>query len=207
MFKLDDECGDAPLLEWQYCRRPPKLNAWRRKVVTEGLLELANMDEEDSYEYGHCSLNGGFRVIPEWRCIEEEEVIGRGSDDTFQEEMCEVIVENRGPYVSGRGGMGKSWMLKLLGPKFKALGYDVHYIVFTHVVAANLDGDTILHELNRYAQSKRLVVIVDECSMVPFCMWPHLRREHCYCSWRHVWTVSADPGPQSYAFAGGLRQE
>ena len=37
-FKLKDELGDAPLLEWHYSYSPPKFSAWRRKVVTEEVV-------------------------------------------------------------------------------------------------------------------------------------------------------------------------
>ena len=174
MFRLKGGLGDAPPLKWQYRDRPPKFSAWQRKVVTEKLLEVAKIAEKEDYHFGHWSLNGGFKLRREQRHIQEKEGIGREEGDILQQEMAAVIVENRGTYVSGRGGIGKSRMLKLLEPKLKALGYDVHYIAFTHVAAANLDGNTILYELHRYAKKKRLVAIVDECSMVPLGMWAAL---------------------------------
>ena len=179
-FKLKDELGDAPLLEWQYSYSPPKFSSLRRKEVTEDVVGMANdiedlVEKGSFYNFGHWSLNGGFKCFRQWRTIEEEEGLGScDENDTFQTEMADLLVENRGGYVSGRGGTGKSWMLKLLKPKFEKLGYNVHYIAFTHVAAANLEGNTILYELHRYAQKKRLVVIVDECSMVPLCMWAAL---------------------------------
>jgi len=179
-FKLKDELGDAPLLEWHYSYSPPKFSAWRRKEVTEEVVGMAKavddiVDKGSFYNFGHWSFNGGFKCYRDWRTIEEDEGIGScDENDQFQEQMADRIVENRGGYVSGRGGTGKSWMLKLLETKFKKLGYDVHYIAFTHVAAANLEGNTILYELHRYAKKKRLVVIVDECSMVPLCMWAAL---------------------------------
>ena len=88
--------------------------------------------------------------------------------------MADLMVENRGAYVSGRGGTGKSWLLKLFEPKCESLGYSVHYTAFTHVASVSLEGNTILYELHRYAQAKRFVVIIDECSMVPLCMWAAL---------------------------------
>ena len=56
-------------------------------------------------------------------------------------------------------------------------------IAVTHVAVANLDGvecdiHTILHYLHRFVGSKRYkkkcAIIIDECSMVPMCMWSAL---------------------------------
>ena len=55
--------------------------------------------------------------------MSEPEEIGRGPDDTFQEEVANAIVQNRGGYVDGRGGVGKSYLIKLLVEKFEAEGF------------------------------------------------------------------------------------
>ena len=134
--------------------------------------------------FGHWSANGTFRIEErEWVDYGEDEGIGRGPDDTFQEEMAEVIVKNRRALVIGRGGTGKSHLIKLLRPKFKALGYQVMCIAFTHVAVANVNNVeypayTILHLLHQFVGNKRnkkkYAIIVDECSMVPLSMWSAL---------------------------------
>ena len=136
-----------------------------------------------SLSYGHWSVNGYFLVDPQWVNITEEEGIGRGPDDTYQEEMAEKLATARGGMVNGRGGTGKSYLIKLLKPKLEEIGYKVICIAFTHVAVANLNGiecdvHTILHLLHRFVGSKRCkkkcAVIIDECSMVPMSMWSAL---------------------------------
>ena len=107
-------------------------------------------------------------------------------DDTFQNDVADAIVKNRGGYVDGRGGTGKSYLIKLLVEKFEAAGFvdivkdkkgelikksRVHCVAFTHVASQNIEGQTLLHELHRHARSKRLVIIVDEAGLVPLSMW------------------------------------
>ena len=168
--KLEAQVNDAPLVNWHYRYTIPQVSIWRRRF---------SVPEDDcdnrEYSYGHWNINGGFLYDRFWRIEEEEEGIGTcDENDTYQERMADLIVDNCGGYVSGRGGTGKSYLLRLLKEKFEKLGYRVHYIAFTHVAAANLDGNTILHELHQWSQGKRLVIIVDECSMVPLSMWAAL---------------------------------
>ncbi len=73
--------------------------------------------------------------------------------------MAELIAKKRRGLVSGRGGVGKSHLIKLLRPKLEALGYKVMCIAFTHVAVANLNGAecpayTILHMLHRFVANK-----------------------------------------------------
>ena len=71
------------------------------------------------------ALTGDLNAIAIGELLIREEDEGIGScdeNDQFQEQMADRIVENRGGYVSGRGGTGKSWMLKLLETKFKKPG-------------------------------------------------------------------------------------
>ena len=120
------------------------------------------------------------------KSVDEPKEVGRGPHDTFQEEVADAIVKNRGGYVDGRGGTGKSYLIKLLVEKFEADGFvdmvknkkgefikksRVHCVAFTHVASQNIEGQTLVHELHRHARSKRLVVIVDEASLVPLNMW------------------------------------
>ena len=72
-FKLKDELGDAPLLEWRYSSNPPRFSAWRRKESTEKLVVAIGMEEDHNYLYGSWSFNGGFKYDREWRIIEEDD--------------------------------------------------------------------------------------------------------------------------------------
>ena len=47
-----------------------------------------------------------------WNDFSEPEGIGRGLEDTFQEEMAEKLVIAGGGMVNGRGGTGKSHLIK-----------------------------------------------------------------------------------------------
>ena len=120
----------------------------------------------------------------EWRFVTEEPGLGRGPDDTFQEEVAQMVFENRGGYIAGLGGTGKSEVIKGrvaddgtiifkgLEQLFKDAGYKrILKLGFTHVASQNVDGNTILHALHRYAKATDTVVIIDEASMVPVWMW------------------------------------
>ena len=85
--------------------------------------------------------------------------------------------------VNGRGGTGKSHFIKLLKPKLEEIGYKVICIAVTHVAVANLNGvecdiHTILRLIHRFVGrktcKKKCATIIDECSMVPMCMWSAL---------------------------------
>ena len=118
--------------------------------------------------------DGRFKFRRKWQVISEEPGLGRGPNDTFQEETARHIVENRGGYVAGRGGTGKSYMLKILKRLFQEAGFIVDIVSTTHVQAANIDGGTIRHFLHANARSKRHVIIVDESSMVSLRLWAAL---------------------------------
>ena len=87
--------------------------------------------------------------------MDEPEEVGRGPSDTFQNEVADAIVKNRGGYVDGRGGTGKSWLIKMLVEKFETEGFfvmvsnkkgevfkktRVHCVAFTHVASQNIEG-------------------------------------------------------------------
>jgi predicted GTPase len=97
-----------------------------------------------------------------WKILDEPRGLGRGADDTFQEEAAAAIFENLGGYVAGRGGVGKSHLLRLIKALFQAAGFTVDVIAFTHVQASNVDGDTVLHHLHSKLLSKKHIIIVDE---------------------------------------------
>ena len=139
--------------------------------------------KEENISYGHWSINGAFLLDIPWDDIAEDEGVGRGPEDTFQEEMAERIAENGGAMVIGRRGTGKSHLIKLLKPKLEKQGFKVMCIAFTHVAVANLNGvecdaHTILHLLHNFVGSKRCkhkkAIILDELSMIPMSMWSAL---------------------------------
>ena len=187
--------GPAPGTPFRWKFQRPALSAWTastwdadpliKEWNEEDVAEIPELEENAMCRgsYGHWSANGSFRIEREWLDYGEDEGIGRGNDDTFQEEMASAIVKNRRALVRGRGGTGKSHLIKLLRPKFKALGYQVMCIAFTHVAVANVNdveypAYTILylfhHFLGNKRNKKKYAIIVDECSMVPLSMWSAL---------------------------------
>ena len=80
--------------------------------------------------------NPRFLFERRWRELVEPPGVGRGDEDVFQEEAAEAIFQNFGGYCDGRGGVGKSHLLKLLRSKLEAAGWTVNkvdVIAFTHV--------------------------------------------------------------------------
>ena len=110
----------------------------------------------------------------QWNVLQEAPGLGRGPDDTFQEEVAQALFKNEGGYVAGQGGVGKSYVLKLVKQKFEEAKYIVDVIAFTHVQASNVDGITVLHHLHRKIKTKGHVIIVDESSQVPLRLWAAL---------------------------------
>ena len=74
-----------------------------------------------------------------WIDYSEPEEVGTGPTDTFQEEMAELIVKNKRALVLGRGSTGKSHLIGLVRPEFKALGYKVICIACTHAAVTNVN--------------------------------------------------------------------
>ena len=82
----------------------------------------------------------------EWTTLEEEEGLGSCDvHDTFQRRAAERIVSNGGGRVTGRGGVGKTQLIKEVVELFKAVGYEVSVLASTHVQAAFCGGTTIFH--------------------------------------------------------------
>ena len=110
-FRVSD-ADQAPLVEWSYPVVKPEPSAYRenkgptsRAAGAYGAW-LSNMTDVDAWK---------------WTLLWEEEV--SGELDLAQEHLADAIVENRGAYVAGRGGTGKSKMVtKYLIPQFKAKG-------------------------------------------------------------------------------------
>ena len=75
--------------------------------------------------------------------------------DTFQSEAATRIVANGGGPVEGRGGVGKSQLIRNLVKKVEAAGYKgkVDVLATTHVQASVVEGDTILSHLHKYSRS------------------------------------------------------
>ena len=121
-----------------------------------------------------------------WRKIYEEDGVGCGADDTYQAEVVELIVKNKGGFVVGRGGTGKSKLITGMkeGPNpFKGLvevftenKYEVYVVALTHTAVANvataeIHARTLLSFLHQKKQQKKLMaVIIDECSQIPLSM-------------------------------------
>ena len=163
--------------------------------------------------FGHWFANGGFVLDKEWFDITEPEAIGRTPDDKFQADVAELLAKKRRGLVLGRGGVGKSHLIKLLRPKLEGMGYKVMCIAFTHVAVANLNGAecpayTILYMLHRFVGSKRkqkkFAIAVDECSMVPLSMWSALLN---VTFTGHALFVMGDPAGQFTPIEDSHRQE
>lgn len=134
------------------------------------------MPRFDSESYGNWHIDPRFKYKRVWREIVEEEGVGTcDENDTWQEQMAEKIVKNRGALVTGCGGCGKSKILESVRQKFEELKYMVEPCSFTHAAAVNIDGDTILRQLHAIPDSKRRVFLVDEGSMVSIRLWAALQ--------------------------------
>ena len=122
--------------------------------------------------------------------------------------MAVEIAKNRGGLVIGRGGSGKSHLLKkylreaFIKEKYKE--EKIHVIAFTHVAAQNCEGDTILHELHAKIQSCDNVIIVDELSMVSLRMWSLLATMQFI---GNVFVCLGDPDGQFLPIADQHRHE
>jgi len=130
----------------------------------------------DSKSYGNWYTTPRFKYERQWYDIIEDEGIGTCDEhDTFQMDVTKLIVKNRGAIVTGAGGSGKSEILKYVEKLFKEEGFIIEKCAFTHTASANIDGETILRELHKNAQSKRRVFLIDEGSMVSIRLWAALQ--------------------------------
>ena len=120
MFKVDKEklkdgheivkLAPAPETPYRWHFARPKLSVWTATTWnSDPLIQLNYEDDTQAIEddqfrgsFGHWSANGCFRLAREWVDYGEDEGLGRGPDDKFQEEMAEVIVKNRRALVIGR---------------------------------------------------------------------------------------------------------
>ena len=102
----------------------------------------------NSKSYGKWHESPRFKYKRVWRSIEEEQGIGTcDENDTWQEQMADEIVANRGAIVTGCGGCGKSRIPETVKQKLQAMGFAIEICALTHVSSANVEGDTILHQL------------------------------------------------------------
>jgi hypothetical protein len=138
-------------------------------VPREGHAEL--------FPFGAWSLERRFALRADWRDLGELEGLGGGPDDRQQDAAVEDLLMNGGGLVIGRGGVGKSTVLRKLKEALEAKGEEVHVIAFTHVAAGNILGGTILHELHSNARKKQVCLLIDEISMVSRKTWAQLA---CY---------------------------
>jgi hypothetical protein len=102
--------------------------------------------------------------------------LGGGPDDHQQDTAVEDLLLNGGGMVLGRGGTGKSTVLRRLKEALEARGVVVHVVAFTHMAAGNICGGTILHELHCNVRSKRVCLLIDEISMLSRKMRAQLAR-------------------------------
>ena len=156
-FRVSEPTHQAPLNAYRRQTAAPKPSSYR--------MDEGPTNAEGRVEYGSFGawLTNMTPLKTEWRYVTEPEGLGRGDDDRFQEQVATAIVANRGGYVAGRGGSGKSYVIDKLKEKFEAAGFvdidektgerksRVHCIAFTHVAANNVEGNTTLHELHRFS--------------------------------------------------------
>ena len=128
--------------------------------------------------FGDWSQEQRFAHERTWRVVTEPEGLGRFEGDDFQSLAAQEMADNEGGVCVGRGGSGKSEVLKRLRKILEERGWTVHVCAFTHVAAANCDGVTILRQLHQRVQSKRCAVLVDEASMVSLKIWAALAKMH-----------------------------
>jgi hypothetical protein len=146
-------------------------------------------DDDDGDETPLCENFGWWLQKPpmrrEWK-IYERPGIGCGSDDSYQAEVVDMIVKNRGAFVVGRGGTGKSKLItgmksgcqafRGLVEAFKELDLLTYVVALTHTAVANvtnaeIEASTLLRSLHGNVRRKKLMaIIVDECSQIPLSM-------------------------------------
>jgi hypothetical protein len=166
---LKDAPANAPIVHEVL----PHTSAWRSTNFT------VHDDEErwprfppGTGAFGQWLHEPRFLFERHWKLLEEDDGIGdRSEQDTFQKEVAEAVFQNDGALVQGRGGTGKSHLIELLREKYKSAGFRVDVVAFTHVQAANVDGETVLHDLYKNVRRKRRVLIVDEAGQVPIKLW------------------------------------
>ena len=94
--------ADAPEVTWRWNFPRPKLSRWKPDSWNDLVIAMVKDDKwQEAAEkrempgYGYWSANGNFQLQRSWVSIEEEEGLGRGDDDAFQEEAAENCHESR----------------------------------------------------------------------------------------------------------------
>jgi hypothetical protein len=171
----NQEPRPRPLEARDVLPRRSKLRCYAQDVIDapDGLPE---QDAEEMFDFGAWSVERRFALRTDWRVRKEGQGLGRGPEDTQQDIAVQDLLFNGGGMVLGRGGTGKSTVLRRLKEALEARGEEVHVIAFTHVAAGNIDGGTILHELHSNIRKKQVCLLIDEISMVSRKMWAQLAR-------------------------------
>ena len=130
------------------------------------------------FDIGAWSTERRFAHHVTWSVQGEDPGVGRGPDDRTQDLAVERLIKMRGGVVVGRGGTGKSEVLRRLVARLKAVEITVHVVAFTHDAAQNAEGGTILHELHANKRQKNVAICVDEASMVSLSLWAQLAKFH-----------------------------
>jgi len=117
-----------------------KVSPWRAFAPCKGERRFG------SKAFGQWFHDPHFAHTRNWETLTEPEGIGAcDAADTFQAEAAVRIVVNGGGVVEGRGGTGKSELIRNLVTQFEAAGYKgkVDVLATTHVQAPVVEGDTI----------------------------------------------------------------
>jgi hypothetical protein len=156
----------------------PRRSRWRcyAQDIIDAPEALPEKDAEEMFDFGAWSTERRFALRTDWRVRREHGGIGCGPEDKQQDVAVQDLIYNGGGMVLGRGGTGKSIVLKRLKAALEASGEEVHVIAFTHVAAGNIEGGTILHELHANTRKKQVCLLIDEISMVSRKMWAQLAR-------------------------------
>ena len=162
----------APIVKWTHRHNTPVHSSW-------AFEQPDDMPNEPRFSGSFGFWLRSFIAVREWKFIKEDEGVGRGAHDTYQAEIVPKIVNNRGAFISGRGGTGKSHVIALLKKEFENEGFTVHVIALTHTAVANatslednVKAQTIMHTLYTIMQTTKrtLAIIVDEASQIPLAM-------------------------------------
>jgi hypothetical protein len=104
--------------------------------------------------------------VTTWRVVQEDEGIGGGASDTFQDEAVQVPLCNQANVQRPRG-FREEHDLARIQAVLEEQGRECHVIAFMHVAAGNLQAETILHTLHTKTRGKQTCMLCDEFSMVP----------------------------------------
>ncbi len=148
----------------------PANSIWRAGGDGEKELSL----RFNSEVFGNWSSHRRFAYKREWTVMTEPRGLGRGEEDTYQEEAAQALAKNQGGVCNGQGGSGKSHILRRLKAILEESGTPTIVCAFTHVAAQNCDGQTILHALHSAVRRKKTAILIDEMSMIPLKLWAAL---------------------------------